>query len=325
MRNVKVLQYQPSDKHLWDSFVFDSNQQTFLFQRGFMDYHSDRFSDFSLMIYTDDELIALLPANKVGNELHSHQGLTYGGMICNSMLKSEEVIVIFQAILQFLNQSKIEKLHIKELPFIYLGSPINNPFSYLYFKVSAQLYRMDMHSVVKPTSLNYSRSRKNGIKRAEKHGLIVEETDDFSSFWNEILIPNLDNKHDVKPVHSLDEIQLLKSRFPGQIRQFNVLHEGKIVAGTTIFDTKNVAHSQYISGNKDKNTLGSLDFLHHYLLENVFADKSYFNFGISHLEQGQLINEGLLYWKEGFGAHSVTQGFYTIDTNKHGLLEDIFV
>ncbi|WP_111684346.1 GNAT family N-acetyltransferase [Winogradskyella tangerina] len=325
MRNVKVLQYQPSDKHLWDSFVLDSNQQTFLFQRGFMDYHSDRFSDFSLMIYMDDKLIALLPANKVGNELHSHQGLTYGGIICNFRLKSEEVIVIFKAILQFLNQSKIEKLHIKELPFIYLDSPINNPFSYLYFKVSAQLYRMDMHSVVKPTSLNYSRSRKNGIKRAEKHDLIVEETDDFSAFWNEILIPNLDNKHDVKPVHSLDEIQLLKSRFPQQIRQFNVLHEGKIVAGTTIFDTKNVAHSQYISGNKDKNTLGSLDFLHRFLLQNVFADKSYFNFGISHLEQGQLINEGLMYWKEGFGAHSVTQGFYTIDTNKHGLLEDIFV
>ena len=109
------------------------------------------------------------------------------------------------------------------------------------------------------------------------------------------MIPNLDNKHDVKPVHSLDEIQLLKSRFPKQIRQFNVYHNDTIVAGTTIFETKYVAHSQYISGNADKNTLGSLDFLHHYLLEEVFADKKYFNFGISNENNGQNINEGLQY------------------------------
>ena len=325
MHLYNVNPYQPSHKIDWDNFVLASNQQSFLLQRDFMDYHSDRFSDFSLMIYKEDQLIGLLPANKVNNTVYSHQGLTYGGFIYKSNLKSDEAIGIFKATLSFLNESAIKTIHIKELPFIFLDNPSNTPFSYLYFKAKANLYRMDMHSALSPNELNYSRSRKNGMKRGEKQRLKVEETDDFSEFWNKILIPNLDQKHHVKPVHSLEEIQLLKSRFPNKIRQFNVYAEGEIVAGTTIFETKHVAHSQYISGNADKNTLGSLDFLHQYLLEEVFAEKPYFNFGISNEDQGQHINEGLLYWKEGFGAHSITQAFYSIETGNHKLLDDIYL
>ncbi|MEO1033105.1 MAG: GNAT family N-acetyltransferase [Bacteroidota bacterium] len=325
MQNFKVLPYKPSNKTEWNKFVLESNQQTFLFQRDFMDYHSDRFKDYSLMIYKNDELIGLLPANKVNNEVHSHQGLTYGGFVYDASTKSELVIDMFRETLSFLNQNGIDSLSIKELPYIFLNNPTNNPFSYICFKTSAKLYRMDMHSVLDLKFLNYSRSRKNGYKRGKKNNLVVEETNDFKAFWDDILIPNLDKKHDVKPVHTLEEIQLLKLRFPKQIRQFNVYKDSKIVAGTTIFETDNVTHSQYISGNADKNTLGSLDFLHHYLLEEVFGDKPYFNFGISNIQEGQKVNEGLLYWKEGFGARSITQGFYRINTENYKLLETVFV
>ena len=320
-----VKKYHSSDKLSWDTFVVKSNQQTFLFQRDFMDYHSDRFKDYSLMIYDDGKLVAVLPANRLGEEVYSHQGLTYGGLICNADLKSSDYLTLFKSILKYLEENGIRNLFIKELPYIFLDHPSNNPFTYLSFKTKAKLERMDLHSALDLKFKKYSRSRKNGYKRGEKNNLVVEETNDFTSFWNDILIPNLDEKHDVKPVHSLKEIQLLKSRFPSQIRQFNVYHNAKIVAGTTIFETKNVAHSQYISGNADKNILGSLDYLHHYLLEVVFAEKPYFNFGISNMQQGQKINEGLQYWKEGFGARSITQGFYTLKTENHKLLEDVFI
>ena len=46
-----------------------------------MDYHNDRFKDHSLMVFKDDKLIALLPANIVDFNLRSHQGLTYGGFL----------------------------------------------------------------------------------------------------------------------------------------------------------------------------------------------------------------------------------------------------
>ncbi|MCT4630684.1 GNAT family N-acetyltransferase [Winogradskyella sp.] len=325
MQNLKVLRYKSSYKNEWNTFTVNSNQQTFLFQRDFMDYHSDRFHDYSLMIYKQDELVALLPANKVNDRVYSHLGLTYGGLIYNDSLKSKEAIDVLKTIMCYLNQNGIASLTLKELPYVYLNHPVNNPLAYLCFKVKAQLERMDMHSVLDLKFKAYSRSRKNGYKRGMKHNLVVEETNDFSLFWNQILMPNLDLKHDVKPVHTLAEIQLLKSRFPKQIRQFNVYHNDVVVAGTTIFETKNVAHSQYISGNADKNILGSLDFLHHHLLECVFDKKTYFNFGISNENQGQNINEGLQYWKEGFGARSITQGFYKIDTVNYKLLEDVFI
>ncbi|WP_426431010.1 GNAT family N-acetyltransferase [Winogradskyella sp. HB-48] len=325
MQNFKVLQYKPSYKKDWDTFTLKSNQQTFLFLRDFMDYHSDRFQDYSLLLYKDDELIALLPANKVGDAVYSHQGLTYGGLIYKSTLQSQEFIGILKTVLEYLSENGIKSLLIKELPFVFLDNQTNNPLAYLCFKLNAQLQRMDMHSTLELKFKSYNKSRKNGYKRGLKNNLIVKEVDDFEDFWNTILIPNLDNKHDVKPVHSLEEIQLLKSRFPNKIRQFNVYHNNIIVAGTTIFETKHVAHSQYISGNRDKNTLGSLDFLHHYLLEDIFGDKTYFNFGISNENNGQHVNEGLQYWKEGFGARSITQGFYMIDTANHKLLEDFYL
>ncbi len=290
-----------------------------------MDYHNDRFQDFSLMIYKDEKLIALMPANKVDDCVYSHQGLTYGGFIYKSDLKSEDVINLLKSVLNYLLDNKIKTLELKELPIVFLENQTNNPLAYLCFKLKAQLVRVDMHSVVDLKFKAYNRSRKNGYKRGQKNNLVVKEVNDFEDFWNKILIPNLDNKHDVKPVHSLEEIQLLKTKFPNKIRQFNVYHNNIIVAGTTIFETKHVAHSQYISGNADKNTLGSLDFLHHHLLEDVFASKSYFNFGISNLNQGQNINQGLLYWKEGFGSHSITQSFYKFDTVNVKLLNDLYI
>lgn len=290
-----------------------------------MDYHNDRFQDFSLMIYKDEKLIALMPANKVDDCVYSHQGLTYGGFIYKSDLKSEDVINLLKAVLNYLLDNKIKTLELKELPIVFLENQTNNPLAYLCFKLKAQLVRVDMHSVVDLKFKAYNRSRKNGYKRGQKNNLVVKEVNDFEDFWNKILIPNLDNKHDVKPVHSLEEIQLLKTKFPNKIRQFNVYHNNIIVAGTTIFETKHVAHSQYISGNADKNTLGSLDFLHYHLLEDVFASKSYFNFGISNLNQGQNINQGLLYWKEGFGSHSITQSFYKFDTVNVKLLNDLYI
>jgi len=321
----KVKTYQSSDKSTWNNFVLKSNQDTFLFHRDFMDYHSDRFQDFSLMVYEKDKLVALLPGNLFNNLLYSHQGLTYGSLIYPKALKTAVFIQVFKAILEFLNKNDITNLSLKELPSIYLHNQTNNPMIYLLFKTNAALIRTDMHSVIDMRFKSYSNSRKEGVKRAIKSNLRVEESDNLDLFWNTILIPNLESKHNVKPVHSLEEITQLKSMFPNNIRQFNVFYNNVIVGGTTIFETKHVAHCQYISGNADKNELGSLDFLHHHLVENVFGNKAYFDFGTSNINAGQQINTGLQFWKEGFGARSITQGFYNIATENYKLLDDILV
>ena len=323
MQHYRVSPYRSSDKGVWDAFVLKSNQDTFLFFRDFMDYHSDRFNDFSLMIYANERLVALLPANKVDNVLYSHQGLSYGGLIYNDDLKTLRYIEIFKSILEFLNENQVDQLYLKELPFVYHKNSTNNPLAYICFKLRAKLQRTDMLSVIDKNFKKFSSSRKEGLKRGQKHELSVKEVDSFELFWNSILIPNLKSKHGVKPLHSLDEIKLLKSKFPYNIRQFNAYHLNGIVAGVTVFENEQVVHCQYISGTDNRSELGSLDFLHVHLVEEVFAHKSFFSFGTSNTDQGHFINKGLQFWKEGFGARSITQNFYSIETINYSKLEDV--
>ena len=163
------------------------------------------------------------------------------------------------------------------------------------------------------------------MKKAQKQGLHIEETVDFSAFWNEILLPNLAKRHAAKPTHTLEEIIVLKSKFPENIRQFNVYKEDQIVAGATIFETDTVAHVQYISANEQKQELGALDFLFEELITRTFSGKWYFDFGISNEQQGTKLNKGLSYWKECFGARTYVHRFYEIHTENHHLLNDVFL
>ncbi len=311
---------------LWNSFIAASNNATFLFDRNFMDYHKDRFEDYSLLIYKAEKLVAVLPANRVGDTVFTHQGLTYGGLVTHPSLKLKEVLEVFKSILIFLNNQGVLVLNIKSLPSIYASTP-NNQLDYLMFLIKATLKRRDVLSVLdcRFKSVKLSNNRKRGVKKAKANSLIVKEEVDFEGFWNSVLIPNLKLQHKADPVHSLAEIKLLHSLFPKNIRQFNVYKDQQIVAGVTIFETKTVAHAQYISATENKQELGSLDILFQHLINDVFADKLYFDFGISNLNQGLNINDGLLYWKESFGARTITQDFYSIKTTNHHLLNSVFI
>ena len=326
MKNYIVRKYQPTDYLSWNEFVATAKNATFLFHRDFMEYHSDRFQDFSLLIFDENQnLKAILPANRLEEVVYSHQGLTYGGLILNEKTKLQEVIEITFNLLHFLNENEISTLNLKQLPSFYTKFP-SEEMEYLSFIINAKLVRRDSLSVLDlKTDYNFSKDRKQAINRGVKNELIVKEESSFELFWNEILIPNLKQKHQAKPVHTIDEITFLKSKFPKNIRQFNVYKEDKIVTGTTIFESENVAHSQYISGNSDKNELGSLDFLHNYLLKEVFFKKDYFDFGVSNENQGRNINQGLLSWKESFGARTFVQNFYEIETKNYSLLENVLL
>ena len=325
MKNYTVRPYQPEDFDTWNAFIGKAKNATFLFHRDFMEYHKDRFQDFSLIVEEGKKWVAVLPANRDGDVVYSHQGLTYGGLIYDENLRLASFLNIFKAILFFLNENKVNKLQLKLIPSIYTDFYAEE-LNYALFIATSKLIRRDTLSVIdlkKPIRL--LKNRKEGVTRGTKNKLIVREVNDFDAFWEEILLPNLEDKHQAKPVHSLEEIKLLHSRFPQNIRQFNVYENDKIVAGTTIFETKKVAHSQYISGNSTKNELGSLDFLHHHLLTEVFKEKQYFDFGTSNENQGKNLNNGLSYWKESFGANTVVQDFYEVATSNYDKVENILI
>ena len=116
---VSIETYKDSYKDDWNDFVDSSKNSTFLFNRNFMDYHSDRFEDFSLMVYDKSELIAILPLNIIKNKVYSHQGLTYGGLIVKNNIKFQKFLELFTQILKYLNKKSVDKLFIKQIPLIY--------------------------------------------------------------------------------------------------------------------------------------------------------------------------------------------------------------
>ena len=325
MKNYSVRRYNSEDYAIWNDFISKAKNATFLFHRDFMEYHSDRFVDFSLLIFENNKLISILPANEVDSTIYSHQGLTYGGFVLSSAIKLSEVITITKLVLAYLHSNNKDYLQLKLIPSIYPAC-FSEEIDYTLFLLNAKLTRRDVLSVIemsKPNSLSISRSR--CVERGAIHNLVIKEEARFEQFWNEILIPNLNKKHKVNPVHTAQEIALLHQKFPENIRHFNVYYEDKIVAGTTVFITDTVAHPQYISGNRQKNELGSLDFLYNYLIKEVFNDKIYFDFGPSNEENGRKINEGILFWKESFGARATVQSFYEVKTSNYSLLENIMI
>ncbi|MEZ4791908.1 MAG: GNAT family N-acetyltransferase [Gelidibacter sp.] len=322
--SFSVEKYQPNYQSLWNDFVATSKNATFLFHRDFMDYHKDRFEDYSLMVFKDGKLTALLPANKSGQDIHSHQGLSYGGLLLQNDIKFEDVLESFKGILKFLNAEFIEFLHLKLLPKIYHQLP-SDEIDYLLFILNAQIARRDLSESIDLGKLAKIKAsnRVRGLKKAIKNGLVVKEVKSFEAFWKDILIPNLQSQHQANPVHSLEEITHLKNRFPKQIRQFNVYKDIEIVAGVTIFESETVAHAQYISANGQKQELGSLDIVFDHLINEVYKNKRYFDFGISNEQQGKVLNSGLLSWKESFGAKPIVHDFYTIDTSNHKFLDSV--
>ena len=68
-------------------------------------------------------------------------------------------------------------------------------------------------------------------------------------------------KHGTQPVHSIKELEYLKSKFPENIRLLVAKKGEKMLAGILIFVFESVAHTQYISVSSEGAKIGALDLL----------------------------------------------------------------
>ena len=333
MSKFQIIPYAEEYKSRWDRFVASLNgtykgskNTSFLFQRDFMEYHQDRFEDFSLLIFKEEKLRAVLPANRIGARLYSHQGLTYGGLVLDAEIRLKEVLELFQELLSFLSQSGIEELELKMLPQFYQELP-GDELDYFLFLTEAKLIKAETASVIDCRNrIPLNSSRKHAVNQAVKAGFSVEKTTDFEPFWNQVLIPNLEVQHDAEPTHSLEEITSLAKRFKYNIHQFEVRDaQHQLLAGATIFETQVVAHVQYISATPEGKKQGALDFLFQQLIEEQFSHKWYFDFGTSNEQAGTKLNAGLQFWKETFGARTRIQRTYRLQTKNSFKLENVII
>lgn len=307
----QVVRYEAGMRACWDAFIKESRNGTFLLQRDYMEYHSDRFSDYSLVITNGSEIVALLPANRNEDAVFSHQGLSYGGFIIGKAVMAPAMLEIFDSLLAYLRAENVKTLVYKTIPHIYHDVPTEEDL-YALFRLDAALHSRTVLSVVDlARRLPLQERRRRGVKKARAANMMVAETQDWKSYWR-LLEEQLAARHEVRPVHTLEEMLSLSAKFPGNIRLFTVTAAGELMGGTVIYETASVAHAQYIVSSPEGRDKGALDILYSTLMDSIFAHKRYFDFGISNEQNGRYLNVGLLEQKGGFGGRAVVHDVYSL-------------
>lgn len=311
----EIERYTPAHQEAWDQFVRQSKNGTFLFLRDYMDYHNDRFADHSLMAWHKGRLYAVLPANIVGDTLHSHQGLTYGGWLMSRQATVEGMCTLFKMLDDHARHSGIRQICYKAVPWIYHTFPAEEDLYALHHICSARITSRHVSSTIDLRSqMAFTESRKSGLRKAMARQLVVEEggRERLEEFWK-VLETNLSLRHHVSPVHTLDEMRLLMRRFPDNIRLFVITEKGSVLGGTLLYVTDRVVHTQYISATEEGKACGALDLLFKELLTSAWSSATYFDFGRSTDGDGDDLNSSLLFQKEGFGARAICYDTYIVE------------
>lgn len=303
---IDLQPYTPAESRVWDDFVSESRNATFLLKRGYMDYHADRFEDASLIARdAHGHILALLPACREGDTLYSHRGLTYGGWLlpprrCDAL----DMLEITDALIAHMRAQDINRLVYKPIPHIYHHRPAEEDL-YALVRAGAQLTSANVSSVIDlDNPLPFDQGSRQRARKAVNMGVTLGPSDDWDGFWA-ILTQLLNDRYESAPVHTLDEIKLLATRFPDNIRLHTATLDGELLAGVVIYDTGLVAHSQYTAASPRGKELSVLPALYQHLVEAYTPGHRYFDFGTSNEDGGREVNPGLLRQKCSYGARAI--------------------
>ncbi|MAF32101.1 MAG: GNAT family N-acetyltransferase [Magnetococcales bacterium] len=311
-----VKKYDSSAQVEWDEFVRNARNSTFLFMRSYMDYHADRFTDHSLLFYSENgRLIAILPATQhKDGTIKSHGGLTYGGFLLAPKTSAIDVVEAFKLCIDYYKNKGYKKLIYKPIPFIYHTSPSQDDIYALHTQKAEKIQCGLSSSIdlLKPKA--FSKSKKQGVKNAKKNGVEVLEAglsslDDFVRVLNY----RLEEKHGAQATHTLDELILLMERHPKNIKLYVAMLNDEMVAGVLMFYTNSCAHVQYIATTERGRNIGALDYVIATVMSSIEGSLRWFDFGVSTEGENCKVNGGLLAQKEMFGARSVVYETYEIN------------
>lgn len=311
---ISIEIYKPELKALWDEVVRSSRNGTFLHLRDYMDYHSDRFCDMSLMALHDGKLVAVLPACREGDTLYSHRGLTYGGWLMP--LRHFDVTTMLEVwnnALELLRQEGFSRFVYKPVPHIYHRYPAEEDL-YAAFGSGAVLTQCNISATIDlDEPVPFDRGNKSNVNMAIKNGVVVHESDDWQGYW-QVLDSLLMEKYGKHAVHSLEEIKLLHSRFPNNIKLYLATVANELLAGVVMYYCGNeVAHCQYIASSQHGRELKALPLLFDCLIKQAANDGyRYFDFGISTEQGGRYLNEGLSIQKCRMGGRGIVYNTYEI-------------
>ena len=213
--------------------------------------------------------------------------MTYGGFIINSKVTVSDLIEVLDAVNYYLKEKGIVKVIYKAIPYIYHKLPAQEDLYALFRIPGCRLIARNISSTIfLSNKVKFIESRRSGIRKALKNEIRIEESDHLELFWD-ILNTNLKNRYGVRPVHTLQEMQLLKSRFPENIVLYLAFQGERAIGGTLLYLMGHIVHTQYISASLEGKEVGALDLLFDYLINTQYATCEYFDFGQSTENNGE--------------------------------------
>ena len=148
---------------------------------------------------------------------------------------------------------------------------------------------------------------------AQRADVVVGESDQWEAYW-QLLTDVLVERHEARPVHSIDEMRLLHSRFPDNIVLYTATVGDRLMAGVVVYYTETVAHSQYIAASVEGRDCHALTMLFEHLKgEAIARGCRYLDFGISTEEHGRVLNHGLVQQKSRLGGRATVTQVLALD------------
>jgi len=320
---IDIVKYESSYKSRWDDFVSKSKNGSLLFYRDYMEYHSDRFLDSSLLFFEEGDLVAVMPANIADDVFYSHAGLTFGGVVSDRKMRIGLMLELFDALMMYLSQHRIKTIIYKAIPHIYHIVPAEEDL-YALFRHDAKVVQRDASSaILLEQQIPFNRQKRRYIKLGRRNELVVKRTDDFRAYMS-IVAEVTGRKFNVAPTHTSKEIELLSKRFPDNIKLFAAYKDETMLAGVIIFEHKSIVHAQYSASSDEGETVGAGDLVWDYLIHDYCSGsgKLYFDFGRSTEKGGRFLNAGLNAHKEALGARATMYDTYKVDVANNKPLSD---
>lgn len=176
--SIELLPYDNNQESLWDAFVENSWNGTFLHSRLFLSYHRDRFKDNSILITESNtrRLLGVFPLAENPNdamELISHPGITYGGIIHQGGLRGDTLIQCYSKVMEYFAQRGYKTLKYKAIPHFYHKIPSGDDI-YAMSRLNFQRYRCDLSATIDLKNRpRITKGRKSGLSKARRFGIRI--------------------------------------------------------------------------------------------------------------------------------------------------------
>ena len=306
-----------SYENIWDEFLNESVNGTFLQSRRFLNYHpKGKFIDSSIMVYDEkNRLCAIVPACDVEENnrriFYSHKGSTFGGIVISKKYyKAKYLLELIKDLKNFIKHEGFDEIYLKITSEIFSCMTMDL-MQYAFYYNGFHEYKelstyVDYDNYKENILSNLSQGKRTNVHNCEKKNLEIRslKKEELPAFYG-ILCENLE-KFNAKPVHKIEELEdFLEKRLTNECEFFGCFENDEMIAGSMMFyfHKVNAAHTQYLAARSEYGKLSPMSYVYYSMIK-IMKERGFkkISFGIATENLGREINMGLISSKEEYGG-----------------------